>query len=111
MHWTLGCSGVSDLASNGHRLLEVDDLHVDFKSERGLLHAVDGIRYTLDRGEVLAILGESGSGKTVHARALLGILDVPPAVVGGEAFLDGVNILGLDEREMRDVRGERISML
>src|SRR5439155_14296373 len=104
--------GCSDAASdNGHRLLEVEGLQVDFLSARGALRAVDGIRYTLDRGEVLAILGESGSGKTVHARALLGILDSPPAVVQGEARLDGVNLLGLEERDFRDVRGERISML
>jgi oligopeptide/dipeptide ABC transporter ATP-binding protein len=98
-------------SANGGRLLEVDDLHVGFLGDRGALTAVDGIDYTLDRGEVLAVVGESGSGKTVHARALLGILDTPPAVVRGEARLDGINLLGLDEKELRDVRGERISML
>jgi oligopeptide transport system ATP-binding protein len=89
----------------------VDDLRVQFRSDHGVLTAVDGISYTLQQGEVLAILGESGSGKTVHARALLGILDVPPAIVSGEARLDDTNLLGLSEHELRDVRGERISML
>jgi oligopeptide transport system ATP-binding protein len=98
------------VAENGH-LLEVEDLRVEFRTDRGVLTAVDGISYTLDVGEVLAILGESGSGKTVHARAMLGILDSPPAVATGAARLEGVNLLGLDEESMYDFRGERISML
>jgi oligopeptide transport system ATP-binding protein len=98
------------VAENGH-LLEVEDLRVEFRTDRGLLTAVDGISYTLDVGEVLAILGESGSGKTVHARAMLGILDSPPAVATGAARLEGVNLVGLDEESMYEFRGERISML
>ena len=98
------------MGSNG-RLLEVNDLRVQFQSDQGVLTAVDGVSYRLDRGEVLAIVGESGSGKTVHARALLGILDKPPAVVSGEAILDEMNLLGLSEKQMHDLRGERISML
>jgi oligopeptide transport system ATP-binding protein len=98
------------VAENGH-LLEVEDLRVEFRTDRGVLTAVDGISYALDVGEVLAILGESGSGKTVHARAMLGILDSPPAVATGAARLEGVNLLGLDEESMYEFRGERISML
>jgi oligopeptide transport system ATP-binding protein len=93
-------------------VLEVDDLHVEFRTERGVLKAVDGVGYTLHRGEVLAILGESGSGKTVHARALLQILDSPPAfVTGGTAMMDDVDLLALDEHDMQGMRGEKISML
>jgi oligopeptide/dipeptide ABC transporter ATP-binding protein len=98
------------VAENGH-LLEVEDLRVEFRTDRGALTAVDGISYTLDRGEVLAILGESGSGKTVHARAILGILDSPPAVATGAARLEGIDLLGLNEEELHQFRGERISML
>jgi oligopeptide transport system ATP-binding protein len=98
------------VAENGH-LFEVEDLRVEFRTDRGVLTAVDGISYTLDRGEVLAILGESGSGKTVHARAIMGILDTPPAVATGAARLEGVNLVGLDEESMYEFRGERISML
>jgi oligopeptide transport system ATP-binding protein len=98
------------VADDGH-LLEVEDLRVQFRTDRGVLTAVDGISYTLDRGEVLAILGESGSGKTVHARAILGILDSPPAIATGAVRLEGIDLLGLDDDAMYEFRGERISML
>jgi oligopeptide transport system ATP-binding protein len=96
--------------SEGH-LLEVDDLRVGFDTEKGVVKAVDGISYTLERGEVLAILGESGSGKTVHARAILRILDEPPATVSGNIKINNVNLVDLSEHQMREVRGESISML
>ncbi|MEA2461301.1 MAG: oligopeptide transport system ATP-binding protein [Actinomycetota bacterium] len=92
-------------------LLEVDDLRVEFQTDKGAVKAVDGISYTLERGEVLAILGESGSGKTVHARAILGILDIPPASIKGSVRLEGVDLIGLRESDIHQVRGERISML
>ncbi len=98
------------MADDGH-LLEVEDLRVQFRTDRGVLTAVDGISYTLDRSEVLAILGESGSGKTVHARAILGILDSPPAIATGAVRLEGIDLLGLDDDAMYEFRGERISML
>ena len=93
-------------------LLEVEDLRVEFRTERGILKAVDGVTYTVDPGEVVAILGESGSGKTVHARAVLGILDTPPAfVTGGSVRLEGSDLLNLPSDDMNEVRGERIAML
>jgi oligopeptide transport system ATP-binding protein len=93
-------------------LLQVDDLHVEFRTDDGVVKAVDGIGYTLRRGEVLAVLGESGSGKTVHARAIIRILDTPPAyVTQGEAKLDDVELFELPEEDMRSVRGARIAML
>jgi oligopeptide transport system ATP-binding protein len=99
------------VAEAGH-LLDVHDLRVEFRTERGILKAVDGVTYTVDPGEVVAILGESGSGKTVHARAMLGILDTPPAyVTGATVRLEGTDLLTLPPDEMNDVRGERIAML
>ena len=93
-------------------VLEVEGLQVEFRTPRGVLKAVDGVGYTLRRGEVIAILGESGSGKTVHARSLIGILDSPPAfVAGGRAMLGDTDLLKLDEQEMNAMRGEQISML
>jgi oligopeptide transport system ATP-binding protein len=93
-------------------LLAVDDLRVEFRTEEGVVKAVDGVSYTIGRGEVLAILGESGSGKTVHARAIMRILDSPPAhITGGTARLGDVDVLTLDEADMRDVRGAKIAML
>ena len=93
-------------------VLTVDDLRVEFRTDGGELKAVDGISYALGRGEILAVLGESGSGKTVHARAIMRILDTPPGfITGGEIHLRDVELLSLDEDDMRDVRGARIAML
>ena len=94
------------------QVLEVDDLHVEFRTEEGTVKAVDGVGYKLAKGEVLAILGESGSGKTVHARAIMRILDSPPAhITAGHAKLYEVDVLALDEADMREVRGAKIAML
>src|SRR3954469_22349256 len=93
-------------------VLTVDDLHVEFHTEDGVVKAVDGVTYELGKGEIIAVLGESGSGKTVHARAVLRILDSPPAhITGGRAMLGDVNLFDLDEADMREVRGARIAML
>jgi oligopeptide transport system ATP-binding protein len=93
-------------------LLAVEDLQVEFRTDDGTIQAVQGVSYTLAPGEVLAVLGESGSGKTVHARAIMRILDTPPAfITGGSTRLDGLELLTLDEDDMREVRGARIAML
>jgi oligopeptide transport system ATP-binding protein len=93
-------------------LLAVDDLKVEFRTEEGVVNAVDGVTYVIGRGEVLAILGESGSGKTVHARAVMRILDTPPAhITGGTARLRDIDVLTLDEADMREIRGAKIAML
>ena len=62
-------------------LLEVDDLHVEFHTRDGVAKAINGVNFDLHQGETLAILGESGSGKSVTAQAIMGILDMPPAVI------------------------------
>jgi oligopeptide transport system ATP-binding protein len=93
-------------------LLRVDDLAVEFRTRDGVVHAVDGVTYDLDRGETLAILGESGSGKSVSAQAIMGILDMPPAfITRGEVRFAGDDLLTLPEKRRRHVRGERISMI
>jgi oligopeptide transport system ATP-binding protein len=93
-------------------VLTIDDLAVEFRTDEGVVNAVDGVSYELARGEVLAILGESGSGKTVHARAIMRILETPPAfITGGAARLRDVELLSLSEAEMREVRGSKIAML
>jgi len=93
-------------------LLEVDDLHVEFRLREGVVHANNGVSYTLNKGETLAIVGESGSGKTVSAQAVMGIIDTPPGyITKGAARFRGVDLFTLDEEERRAIRGERIAMI
>jgi oligopeptide transport system ATP-binding protein len=93
-------------------LLEVDDLHVEFRTDRGVVHAVNGVSYRLGAGETLAILGESGSGKSVSAQAIMGILDTPPGfVTGGEIRYRGRDLLAMPDDEQRGLRGEEIAMV
>ena len=95
----------------GH-LLEVDDLAVEFRTPYGVVNAVNGISYTLDAGETLAILGESGSGKSVSAQAIMGIIDSPPGfITRGSIRYKGRDLLTLPESERRSVRGREISMI
>ena len=93
-------------------LLEVDDLHVEFRTDYGVVNAVNGISYTLAAGETLAILGESGCGKSVSAQTIMGILDSPPGfVTAGEIRYNGRNLLTMSAKEQRDIRGEEISIV
>ncbi|MFI0453095.1 ABC transporter ATP-binding protein [Actinomadura sp. 6N118] len=99
-------------AKNEAPLLEVEDLHVRFKVRGQHVRAVNGLSYTLAEGETVAILGESGSGKSVAAQAVMGILDTPPAeITQGAVRLRGEELLGLPERRRRTYRGDRISMI
>jgi oligopeptide transport system ATP-binding protein len=100
------------LDDDGEHLLEVNDLHVEFRTKDGVVNAVNGISYTLDERETLAILGESGSGKSVSAQAVMRIIDTPPGfITKGEVLYRGLDLLDLPEREMRKVRGRRIAMI
>ncbi len=92
--------------------LEVRDLQVEFRTRAGLAHAVNGVSFHLNPGETLAILGESGCGKSVTAQAVMGILDSPPGfITGGEIRYRGVNLLELPEAQRRAVRANRIAMI
>ncbi|MFI5568677.1 ABC transporter ATP-binding protein [Streptomyces sp. NPDC051740] len=93
-------------------LLEVRDLHVEFHTRDGVAKAVDGVSYGVDAGETLAVLGESGSGKSVTAQAVMGILDTPPGrITGGEVLFQGRDLLKLKEDERRRVRGAEMAMI
>ena len=77
-------------------LLEVDDLHVEFRTRDGVAKAINGVSFDLHEGETLAILGESGSGKSVTAQAIMGILDSPPGfITGGEVRYCGAELLAM----------------
>jgi len=93
-------------------LLEVEDLHVEFRARGSAVKAVNGLSYTLEEGETLAILGESGSGKSVAAQAVMGILDTPPArITGGAVRFRGTELLGMPEKKRRAYRGAQIAMI
>ena len=96
----------------GAVLLEVDDLHVEFRTRDGIAKAVNGVSYNVERGQTLAVLGESGSGKSVTAQAIMGILDTPPGfITQGEVRFEGLDLLKLPERERQTYRGERIAIV
>ena len=86
-------------------LLEVRDLDVSFRTENGVVHAVDGLSLSLALGEVVGIVGESGSGKTVSMMAVMRLIRDPNAVIKGEVLHRGRDLLTLPQREMRAVRG------
>lgn len=94
-------------------LLQVEDLETVFGREgRGpVARAVRGVSFEVRKGETLGIVGESGSGKSVTALSILRLIAPPGRITGGSVTLDGVNLLGLPEKQMRDVRGARIAMV
>ncbi|MFJ7148622.1 ABC transporter ATP-binding protein [Streptomyces sp. NPDC100445] len=93
-------------------LLEVRDLRVEFRTRDGIARAVDGVGYQVEAGRTLAVLGESGSGKSVTAQAVMGILDTPPArITGGRILFQGRDLLTLKEEERRRVRGSAMAMI
>lgn len=93
-------------------LLDVRDLRVEFRTRDGVAKAVDGVSYQVARGQTLAVLGESGSGKSVTAQAVMGILDSPPGfVTGGEIVFQGRDLLTLRREERRRIRGAKMAMI
>lgn len=96
----------------GHHLLEVDDLKMYFHTEDGVVRAVDGVSYTLDRGETLGVVGESGSGKSVTHMTMMGLIPMPPGKIeGGSVFYRGHDLLNMPEAQMQHVRGNDIAMI
>ncbi len=93
-------------------LLEIEGLKTQFFTSAGTVKAVDGITYTVDQGETVAIVGESGCGKSVSALSILRLIPWPPGkIVGGHINFDGKDLLALSEEEMRQLRGKDISMV
>jgi peptide/nickel transport system ATP-binding protein len=92
-------------------LLEVKDLSVHFETEDGLVQAVDGISYRVDRGQALGIVGESGSGKSVSSMTVMGLTRASNARIGGSIMFDGQDLLATSDSDMRKVRGGAIAMI
>jgi peptide/nickel transport system ATP-binding protein len=92
-------------------LLDVEDLKVSFRTEEGVIRAVDGVSFQVTPGEVVAIVGESGSGKSVTGMTLMGLTRGPNTTVEGIATLNGMDLIGAPEDELRKVRGHDIAMI
>src|SRR5262245_22291224 len=96
------------ISSMSASLLQVHDLHVHFRTDDGLVRAVNGVSFDLNAGQTLGIVGESGSGKTVTNLALLGLIPQPPGVIaGGRALFRGQDLLRLSTAELSRVRGRQ----
>lgn len=99
-------------AATDAALLEIDNLHVEFRTDTDVVHAVNGVTYDVRPGETVAILGESGSGKSVSAQAIMGIIDSPPGfVTQGEVRYRGQNLLTMDAAKRRKIRGSQVAMV
>jgi peptide/nickel transport system ATP-binding protein len=99
-------------ASAAEPVLDIDDLRTWFFTRDGLVRAVDGVSWSLARGETLGVVGESGCGKSITAMSVLGLVPTPPGrVVSGSIRFQGRELIGLSEPEMRKVRGNEISMI
>ena len=93
-------------------LLEIEDLSVEFRTDAGVVQAVNGVTYEVNAGETVAILGESGSGKSVSAQAIMGIIDSPPGfITGGTVRYRGEDLLSMEEGRRRAIRGAKVAMV
>ncbi len=93
------------------KLLEVLSLHTHFFTDQGVIPAVDGISFWIERGQTLGLVGESGCGKSMTALSILRLVSPPGRIVGGRILFEGRNLLDLSPREMQDIRGNRIAMI
>lgn len=92
-------------------MLKVDNLYISFKTQNGLFEAVKGISFTVNKGETIGIVGESGSGKSVTSLAIMRLLDKKRAAISGQILLDDINMCGLPESAIRQLRGDHIAMI
>jgi peptide/nickel transport system ATP-binding protein len=92
-------------------LLEIDDLHVSFRTMDGIVRAVEGVSLSLERGRTLGVVGESGSGKSVTAQTVIGLTRFPNATITGRVMFDGRDLVTMSTDDLRAVRGARIAMI
>ena len=92
-------------------LLSVEDLRTHFRTPDGILRAVDGVSFSVEAGETIAIVGESGCGKSVTANSILRLIQEPPGKIAGRIVFEGQDLLALTEKQMRRIRGNDISMI
>src|ERR1700728_3685726 len=92
-------------------LLTVENLTVEFPTRRGTLRALDGVSFAIDAGEILGVVGESGAGKSLTGAAIIGLLEPPGRIAGGEIRLDGNRVDNLPPDRMRRIRGRSIGTI
>ena len=92
-------------------VLEISDLATHFVTRAGVVKAVDGVSLSVDRGEVLGLVGESGSGKSVTGYSVMGLVDPPGQIVSGSIKLEGQDLVGMGDEELRSIRGKKIAMI
>jgi peptide/nickel transport system ATP-binding protein len=92
-------------------ILQVRDLRVSFRTEQGIMRAIDGVSFDVREGEILGVVGESGSGKTVTLLAVMGLITDPNAVIEGSIKFRGRELVGLPQRDLRKLRGREIAMI
>ena len=92
-------------------LLDIRDLRVSFRTRDGVVHAVDGVSTSVDRGKTLGLVGESGSGKSVTALSVIGLTRLPNAEVSGQVLFDGTDLMQLSSERLQSIRGPRIAMI
>src|SRR5262245_50539408 len=110
------CSTSCSTRASGRRsgsegMLQVRGLKVSFRTERGLVRAVDDVSFEVREREILGVVGESGSGKTISLLSVMGLINDPNAVIEGSIVYKGRELLGLPQRELRHVRGKEIAMI
>src|SRR5439155_18079897 len=112
MRWTRGCGGWKGVRGMAEPLLQVEDLRTYFHSSRGTVRAVDGVGFTLDKGKTLAIVGESGCGKSMTALSILQLVPEPAGYIeSGRILYRGRDLLDYTVDEMRAIRGKEIAMI
>lgn len=94
-----------------NNLLEVKDLSTHFFTDKGVVKAVDGVSFEIKKGATLGVVGESGCGKSVTAMSILNLIDKPGKIVGGSILFDGKELIGIDDTNLRSIRGNEISMI
>lgn len=97
--------------ANDNYLLRINNLQTHFLTEKGAVPAVDGVSFHVNKGELLGIVGESGSGKSVTALSIMGLVDEPGKIVGGEILFDNKNLAKYTDKQMRKIRGKDIAMV
>ncbi|MBL7175137.1 MAG: ABC transporter ATP-binding protein [Desulfobacteraceae bacterium] len=97
--------------SGNQFFLELKDLHVDFHLRAGVLTAIQGMNLSMQKGDTLGVVGESGSGKSVMAKEIIRLNPSPPARTRGQVLFEGIDVVALSKRELRDIRGSKVSMI